>query len=123
LTSLRNSHGIREPEQVTDKDSQRVTRSFHIEGATLARFQAAFAGSQALSYGTELAGQLPSSLSAAADEALNLWSTLMEDKLNGGQEFDRVARLSPGPSPAGAQEGARKRRVARENKESASSAR
>jgi hypothetical protein len=86
-----------------------VTRSFYLQKSTIARLQAAFAGIKHAEYDTAIEGEVPGSLSALADEALNAAAHYYENLLNGGERFREVTRLSPGPTAAGAQRGAAKR--------------
>jgi len=96
----------------TDPASPRKARSFNLPEDLVARSAATMRGTQALTYGTEIAGEVPDSLTRFVQMAMEAHCTYWEDQLNEGMPF-APATLSPGPGPSGAREGAAKRTAAR----------
>lgn len=92
----------------TDPASKRKARSFNLPEALVERAAAAMRGTQALTYGTPIAGDVPDSLTRLVQEAVEAACTFYEDQLNEGRPFPS-ATLSPGPGATGAKEGAAKR--------------
>lgn len=95
--------------------SARKARSFNLPIEVVRRASNTMVGVQALSYKTRLHGQVPESLTRFVEDAIEAACTFWENELNDGQPFDE-ASLTPGPGPAGAREGAEKRRQAADAK-------
>ena len=102
-------------------DDVRMTRSFHLRTGVVERARAASTGVQHKAYDTQIADEIPKSFSAFVEEAIISACRYYEQLLNGGKEFTRTGRLSPGPTREGAARGAEKRRLAREAAASAES--
>lgn len=90
-------------------NSRRRARSFNLPEAVVQRATNTMVGLQARTYGTDLMGRVPESLTRFVEEAIEDLCTQAEDAFNGGEPFP-AASLTPGPGPAGAREGAEKRR-------------
>lgn len=109
--------GTRPFEPTGPADEKLQGRSFQLPVGVVERTRAAASGVEHRAYGTDLEDQVPGSVSAFVTEALMAACTYYENLFNGGQEFRRVHRLSPGPSKEGAQRGAEKRAAIRAAKE------
>lgn len=107
---------------IADNDEKLNTRSFQLPIGVVERIRATADGVQHLSYGTELEGKTPDSISGLVTEAFNAICTYYEDLLNNGQPFRRLRKLSPGARPTGAARGAAKRSETAAAKRAAKSA-
>jgi hypothetical protein len=117
LQTLAQAIGARDYQPRGDVDDERMTRSFHLRVGVIERAKAAATGVEHRAYGTPIEGDVPNSLSAFVEECIIAGCTYYENLFNGGEEFRRVGRLSPGPSHEGAQRGAAKRKAARAARE------
>jgi hypothetical protein len=113
LETLAQAMGARDYQPRGDVDDERMTRSFHLRVGVIERARAASSGVEHMAYGTPIEGDVPNSFSAFVEECIIAGCTYYENLFNGGQEFRRTGRLSPGPTREGAMRGAAKRKAAR----------
>ena len=113
LQTLAQYIGARDYEPRGAVDDERATRSFHLPVGLIERAKATSTGVQHKAYDTDIGEIVPNSFSAFVGEAIAAACTYYENLLNGGKEFTRIGRLSPGPTREGAQRGANKRAAIR----------
>jgi hypothetical protein len=112
LRTLAQFMGARSYQARGEVDDERMTRSFHLPVGLIERARAASTGVEHRAYGTPIGEEVPNSFSSFVAEAIAAACTYYEDLFNGGEEFPRTGRLSPGPTRDGAIRGAQKRKAA-----------
>jgi hypothetical protein len=100
-------------------DEERIAKSVYVRRGTVERARAAVAFCMALEYThPELEGELPLSLAALFDNAVNRVVDEIEAEFNEGKALRRVYKLRRGPSRAGAARGAAARSEAARRRKS-----
>lgn len=102
------------------EDQKRVTKSVYVPRGTVERARAAVAFLKHYEYmHPELEGQIPTSLAALFDNAVNRLVDEIEERYNDSKPLRRVYKLQVGPSRSGATRGAASRAAARRDTDNA----